>query len=187
MKEEKKDGKSSLIIIVVLLILVLALGGYIGYDKFFSGDHNSTAEGNSKNETNAKNEVDDSDDDDEIDEEEAENGNYVKTRSCIGVYSGSATISQDAQTGKYSKGTLTIELKVDGTYELRKENMNGEAGTYTIIDNALLLTTSPHTCGPDADCSAKYSHYLDISEDCAKISRGYGSSFFDPNFTLNKQ
>ena len=65
--------------------------------------------------------------------------------------------------------------------------MGGASATYLIIDDVLLLKTFPDVCGPDMDCSGGYSEYLHISEDCSKISWGYGSYFFDPNFTLNKQ
>ena len=113
--------------------------------------------------------------------------NTIETRKCIGVYSGTAALTQDVQTGQYGKGTLTIELKADGTYELKKENMNGVLGSYTIIENVLLLKTSPETTGPGGDTSAKYSEYLNINDDCSTISWGYGSYFFDSDFTLTKK
>ena len=115
-----------------------------------------------------------------------EKKNTVETRSCVGTYSGQGAVSQDAQTGKNTIGTITIELKEDGTYKLEKENANGDSCKYTIIENALLLKTAPHICGPGSDCSAKYTEYLNISDDCSKISWGYGSYFFDPNFELTK-
>lgn len=182
MENEKNKSKDSSIAIIILTILVIALGGYIGYDKFLSKDNASITEENLKSETD-KNEVENI----KENEEEVEKSDYVKTRICTGIYSGTAALTEDVLTGEYGKGTLTIELKADGTYELKKENMNGGSGAYTIIDNTLLLKTAPHTCGPGMDCSAKYSEYLNISEDCSSISWGYGSYFFDPSFTLNKQ
>ena len=52
--------------------------------------------------------------------------------------------------------------------------------------NTLLLKTVPDTCGPGIKCTANYSQYLNINEDCTKISTGYGSYFFSPDFTLEK-
>lgn len=113
--------------------------------------------------------------------------NAVATRVCSGVYSGDAAIGQNAQTGEYINGVLSISLNIDGTYELSKEGMNGEKGTYAIIEDALLLKTAPHICNSDTmDCSAKYSQFLQINEDCSEISWGYGSLFFNPDFVLKK-
>ena len=58
METNKKNG--SIVAIVILAILVVALGGYIGYDKFLNNNNTSTTEENSKNETNTKNEIEDS-------------------------------------------------------------------------------------------------------------------------------
>ena len=111
-----------------------------------------------------------------------------KTKTCVGEYSGTAAIGSNAQTGEYINGTLTIKLTANGTYELLKEGMNGDSGDYAIIDNALLLKTAPHICNPESmDCSAKYSQFLTIDENCSEITSGYGSYFFEPNFTLLKQ
>lgn len=186
MENEKKSGKGSIIVIIILTILVICLGGYIGYDKFLN-TNNTVTEENSTNEVDDKDVVENTEEDTNDEEVNANNNDCVKTRTCIGVYKGNAALTQNVQTGEYGMGTLTIELKADGTYELKKENMNGDSGEYTIIDDVLLLKTAPHTCGPNSDCSASYSEYLNISEDCSKISWGYGSYFFDPNFTLNKQ
>lgn len=62
-----------------------------------------------------------------------------------------------------------MELKTDGIYELKRKNTIDSLESYAIIDNALLLTIGPSTCGPGIDCSAKYSEYLNISEDCSKV------------------
>lgn len=165
MGNQKQVSIVPTILIVILSLLVVGLGGYITYDKLIN-----TNESNNKNneETNENND------------------NYVATRTCVGSYSGNAAITKDAFTGKYGYGTLTIELKSNGTYNLKKENANGASGEYTIIENVLLLKTTPDICPPNSDCSASYSEYLYISEDCSRISSGYGSYFFDPNFTLNK-
>lgn len=115
------------------------------------------------------------------------NESTVATRLCSGTYSGNAAIGQNIQTGEYINGTLSISLNMNGEYELSKENMNGEKGVYTIIGNALLLKTAPHICNSDtADCSAKYSQFLQIKEDCSEISWGYGSLFFNPDFVLTR-
>lgn len=184
MEIEKNKNNGSVIAIIILVILLIVLGGYIGYDKFLSKDTTSTTEKVLDSKTNAKNEVE-TDKENEVETTE-EKSDYVKTRICTGIYSGTAALTENIQTGQYGKGILSIELKTDGTYELKKENVNGASGTYTIIDNTLLLKTAPDTCGPDMDCSAKYSDYLNISDDCSSISLGYGPHFFDPNFTLNK-
>ncbi len=166
--EKTKNG--SVITIIILVILVIALSGYIGYDKFLIKD--KTTENTKQNEES---------------KESTEKSDYVKTRTCTGFYKGTAALTQDFQTGDYEKGTLTIELKADSTYELKKENINGASGEYTIIDNILLLKTEPEICGPNMECDANYTQFLSISEDCSNISQGYGSYFFDPIFTLNKQ
>lgn len=57
MEVEKNKSKGSVVVIVILTILVIALGGYIGYDKFLNKNNTSTTEENSKNETNTKNKV----------------------------------------------------------------------------------------------------------------------------------
>ena len=72
------------------------------------------------------------------------------------------------------------------TSELEKENSVNVTGEYTIIENTLLLKTAPDTCESDIKCTANYSQYLNINEDCTKISTGYGSYFFSPDFTLEK-
>lgn len=175
--EEKKKSNVGLIILVVILLLACAVMGtfiFINKDKLTAKESAQTTVKVDNKEVAEKTET------------TKKETNTIETRVCIGVYSGTAAISQDIQTGQYGNGTLTIELKSDGTYELRKEYGNGIAGSYTIVENALLLKTSPHTTGPGEDTSAKYSQYLNISSDCSTISFGYGSVFFDPNFTLTK-
>ena len=184
METNKKNG--SIVVIVVLTILVVVLGGYIVYDKFLNDNNTNINEENSTNKTNAKNENENPKEDD-TSQDITENNGYLKTRICAGIYSGNAAITQNALTGEYDTGTLTIELKTNGTYELKKDNISNSSGEYSIIDNTLLLKTAPDICGGSADCSAKYSQYLSISDDCSSISWGYGSYFFDPDFTLNKQ
>lgn len=163
MKEKKKSNIGLTVLVVILLLICVGMGTFIfaNKDKLTAKE---TTQSTIKNEKN----------------------NNIETRKCTGVYSGTAAITQDIQTGQYGKGTLTIELKTDGTYELKKENMSGITGNYTIIENALLLKTSPETIGSGEDTSAKYSQYLNISSDCSTISWGYGSYFFDPDFTLTK-
>lgn len=113
--------------------------------------------------------------------------NTIETRSCIGTYSGQGVVTQDARTGEKTNGTITVELKEEGTYKLTKSGMDQYwTGHYTIIENALLLKEGPSTCDQGADCSEKYSSFLSIADDCSKITGGYGSVFFDSNFTLTK-
>ena len=43
-------------------------------------------------------------------------------------------------------------------------------------------------CNPETGCEEpSYLSYADISEDCTKISSGYGWEFVTPDFTLNRQ
>ena len=175
--EEKKKSNAGLIVLVVILLLACAGMGtfiFINKDKLTAKENTTATVERDKKDTYEKTETTN------------EKTNTIETRKCTGVYSGTAALTQDVQTKEYGKGTLTIELKSDGTYELKKENMNGSTGSYTIIENALLLKTSPETTGPGVDNSAKYSQYLNINDDCSAISWGYGSYFFDPNFTLTK-
>lgn len=175
--EEKKKSNAGLIVLIVILLLACAGMGafiFVNKDKLTAKENTTTSAESDKNDTNEKAET------------TTEKANTIETRKCTGVYTGTAALTQDVQTKEYGKGTLTIELKSDGTYELKKENMNGASGSYTIIENALLLKTSPETTGPGGDSSAKYSQYLNINDDCSTISWGYGSYFFDPAFTLTK-
>lgn len=177
MENEKKSNTQNTVLITVLVMLVIALAGYIAYDKFLSTDTTKTTEDNKQyNESKT-------DDNKTV----VENDNYIKTRKCTGKYTGVVAIGKDAVTGELEKGNLTIELKEDGTYTLEKENSVNITGEYTIIENALLLKTAPSTCGPDTDCKASYSQYLNINEDCTRIATGYGSYFFSPDFALEKQ
>ncbi len=94
---------------------------------------------------------------------------------------------EDGNDIQNTTGTITLDLKEDGTYKLTKSGMEQYfTGHYTIIENALLLKEGPSTCGPGADCSEKYSSFLSMAGDCSKIAGGYGSVFFDSNFTLTK-
>ena len=182
--EEKKKGNGGLIVVIVLLVLTtLGLGGFIVYDKVLNpGNKCIPLDVDKKLNKETKKE-------ENKDIETAnEKNNTIETRSCIGTYSGQGAVTQDARTGQKANGTITIDLKEDGTYKLTKSGMDQYwIGQYTIIENVLLLKDGPSTCGPGADCSAKYSSFLYISDDCSKIDGGYGSVFFDSNFTLNKQ
>ena len=177
MEEKKKSNGGLIALVVILLLACVGMGAfiYINKDKLTAKENTIESTQNEKEsvETVEKEPV-------------KEETNTIETRKCTGIYSGTAALTQDVQTKEYGKGTLTIELKSDGTYELKKENMNGATGSYTIIENALLLKTSPEITGPGVDTSAKYSQYLHINDDCSAISWGYGSYFFDPSFTLTR-
>ena len=176
MEKEKNANTKSAVLITILVMLVIALAGYIAYDKFLSTDTTKTTENNKQyNESKT-------DDNKAVEEKD----NYIKTRKCTGKYTGSAAMGRDVITSELEKGNLTIELKEDGTYTLEKENSVNVTGEYTIIENTLLLKTAPDTCESDIKCTANYSQYLNINEDCTKISTGYGSYFFSPDFTLEK-
>lgn len=140
MENQNMFSKESIIVIIILTILVIGLAGYVGYDKFLNTNNDVTEE-------NSKNECDNKDVDEKTEEDKNE---YIKTRKCIGVYSGEAALSGNISNSKYNMGTLTIELKADGTYNLMKEKIYDVPVTseYIIIDNALLLKTVQHICGP---------------------------------------
>lgn len=180
---ETNSKKSSNIVITLLSFVIIGLVCFIVYDKINESSNNNVVNSNNLETNNLQK---NSDLIKEDNEDKEKNDNKITKRTCTGLYSGIAALTQDAQTGQYGKGTLKIELKQDGTYELKKEDWFSGAGEYVIIENALLLKTSPDICGPGFDCSAKYSAYLDISDDCSTISWGYGSYFFDSDFKLTK-
>ena len=176
MEEKQKSSVGLVVLVVILLLACVGMGAFIfvNKDKLISKESTQTTNKEEEKETADKTET------------TKENEKAIETRECTGVYSGTAAITQDARTGQYGKGNLTIKLKSDGTYELKKANANCAVGSYTIIENALLLKTTPEVTGPGVDGSAQYSHFLNISSDCSTISWGYGSYFFDPDFTLTK-
>ena len=182
MEEKKKSNVGLIVLVVILLLACVGMGAFIfvNKDKIMSKENTTTIE-NEKAETAKKTE-------EEKDEPKTEaTNNTIETRSCIGTYSGQGAVTQDARTGENINGTITVELKEEGTYKLTKSGLDQYwTGHYTIIENALLLKEGPSTCGPGADCSEKYSSFLSIADDCSKITRGYGSVFFDSNFTLTK-
>ena len=189
-KNEKKKGKGSIVVIVILLILILALGGYVIFDKVYNNMTNCVTE-EEKKDTNSSKEKDKEKDTEKDTEngavkEETINPNTVETRQCVGVYSGDAPIYMDARTKEAVNGLLSVELKSDGTYELKKDNNLESVGDYVIVEDALLLKTGPHTCGSGQDCSSHYSQFLYVSDDCSYISGGYGSYFFGNEFKINK-
>lgn len=175
-----KEKKLTTFITIVLVMIIVLLGAYIGYDKILNKDKCVTTE----KELEKGNE--------QTEEKEDEKLNCVQqaTRTCNGIYSGEGVVLENIATGEQTLGIITIELKEDGTYDFKKEcekNIcGGASGSYTIIENALLLKTKPDLCKPNMDCSEQYSLYFTISDDCSTISNGYGSYFFNPNFTLNK-
>ena len=169
MEEKKKSNVGLIVLVVILLLACVGMGSFIfiNKDKIMSKE-NATTTNSEKKETETT-------------------SNTIETRNCIGTYSGQGAVTQDARTGEKTNGTITVDLKEDGTYKLTKSGMDQYwAGHYTIIENALLLKEGPSTCGPGADCSEKYSSFLNIADDCSKITGGYGSVFFDSNFTLTK-
>ena len=182
MEEKKKSNVGLIVLVVILLLACVGMGAFIfvNKDKIMSKENTTTIE-NEKAETVKKTE-------EEKDEPKTEaTNNTIETRSCIGTYSGQGAVTQDARTGENTNGTITVELKEEGTYKLTKSGLDQYwTGHYTIIENALLLKEGPSTCGPGADCSEKYSSFLSIADDCSKITGGYGSVFFDSNFTLTK-
>ena len=185
-KSEKKKGKGSIVAIIILLILVLALGGYVIFDKVYNNMTNSVTEEEKKDSKTSEKKDKEKDTKNEAAKEESVKPNTVETRQCVGVYSGDAPIYMDARTKEAVNGLLSVELKSDGTYELKKDNNLESIGDYVIVEDALLLKTGPHTCGPGQDCSSHYSQFLYVSDDCSYISGGYGSYFFGNEFKINK-
>ena len=187
--KKKKSNTGLIIMIVVLTIAVLGLTGYICYDKLIV-DKEEAKEINTDKKDDKTQTTKEETTKEETKKEETtkEDKSAVETRKCIGIYSGRGAVLQDAQTGENTYGTITLELKEDGTYKLTKEGMDQYwTGHYTIIENALLLKEGPHTCGgPDSDCREKYSSFLNILDDCSKITDGYGPVFFNSNFELTK-
>lgn len=179
--EEKKKSNAGLIVLVVILLLACAGMGafiFVNKNKLIAKENTTISVESDKKDTNEKTET--------TRKTETIN-NTIETRSCTGTYSGQGAVTQDARTGEKTNGTITIDLKEDGTYKLTKSGMDQYwVGHYTIIENALLLKEGPSTCGPVADCSEKYSSFLNIADDCSKITGGYGSVFFDSNSTLTK-
>ena len=184
MEEEKKEiqktkngfGPGFMVILVVLFLIGIGLGFAASkiLDEPVKKDNTEEKEKKEtkKEETTTKIE---------------EKKNTVETRSCVGVYSGQGAISQDAQTGKNTMGTITVDLKDDGTYKITKGDMEQYwTGKYIIIENAVLLKEYVHTYGPSDNYEA-YTGFLNIRSDCSKIEGGYGSIFFDSNFELTKQ
>ena len=198
MNIEKNKTKGYISVIIILSILVIALIGYIVFNSLSKNNNTEIGKKSLKSESQIESTKKDTKKTTEEDEkvitttkttdnsQETTKNDSVKTRTCTGVYSGTAALTKNIMTGEYGKGTLTIDLKADGTYELKKENLPNASGTYIIIDNALLLKSKPDICVPGMNCSAQYTNYLSISEDCSNISLGYGSQFVDPSFTLNK-
>ena len=185
-KSEKKKGKGSIVAIIILLILVLALGGYVIFDKVYNNMTNSVTEEEKKDSKTSEKKDKEKDTKNEAAKEESVKPNTVETRQCVGVYSGDAPIYMDVRTKEAVNGLLSVELKSDGTYELKKDNNLESIGDYVIVEDALLLKTGPHTCGPGQDCSSHYSQFLYVSDDCSYISGGYGSYFFGNEFKINK-
>ena len=189
-KEEKQiiASESSVIritILISLLICTAALGGYLTGSSQIITKIVSNQETREKNSNSTRPE-----DKPEINNptEITETTNKtIEIRSCIGTYSGQGAVTVDARTGEKTKGTITVDLKENGTYKLTKSGMDQYwTGHYTIIENALLLKEAPDTCGPGVDCSEKYFSFLNIADDCSKITGGYGSVFFDSDFKLMK-
>lgn len=180
MEEKKKSNVGLILLVVILLLACVGMGAFIfvNKEKLMSKETTTTTK-TEKKETAKETEK-------EEDKTEDSN-NTIEIRSCIGTYSGQGAVTEDARTGEKTNGTITVDLKEDGTYKLTKSGMDQYwTGHYTIIENALLLKEGPSTCGPGADCSEKYSSFLNIADDCSKITGGYGSVFFDSNFTLTK-
>ena len=169
MEEKQKSSVGLVVLVVILLLACVGMGAFIFVNKYklISRESTQTTNKEEEKETETAEKTETTKENEKETAEKTEttkaNEKAIETRECTGVYSGTAAITQDARTGQYGKGNLTIKLKSDGTYELKKANANGAVGSYTIIENALLL-----------------------SSDCSTISWGYGSYFFDSDFTLTK-
>lgn len=160
MENEKKNSKGTIVIIVILLILVVALGSYIGYDKFLSKDSTdtSTTEKKSKNETDVKKEVQNTEDDEKTSENIKTETNECSSNKvkCYGTY----YVNGDANQGIYT-------LKDDGTYHVENTETSG---VFTINENTITFIEMKHTTGPRDQDPIYHSpkSYL-IYDDCSKI------------------
>ena len=174
--EEKKNKKGLGPGFMVILVVLFLVGGVLGF-----------AASKLLDEPVKKDNTEEKEKKEAKKEKTEEKKNTVETRSCVGVYSGQGAISQDVQTGKNTMGTITVDLKDDGTYKITKGDMEQYwTGKYIIIENAELLKEYVHTYGPSDNYEA-YTGFLNISSDCSKIEGGYSSIFFDSNFELTKQ
>lgn len=160
MEVNQKKAKGFVIAIVVLTILVLALGGYIGYDKFLSKNvtETSTTEKNSKSETDVNNEIENSKNEEnnkEDNQNEAIVSNSNKAK-CYGTYYVNGNISD----GVYI-------LNKDGTYQVENQET---FGVFTINENTITFIEKKHTTGPREEDPIYYNpkSYL-ISDDCTRI------------------
>lgn len=176
MEVEKKNEKSSVIAIVILTILVIALGGYIGYDKFLSEDITSTTEENSKNETNAKNEIENT-----VEENTNENKTDDSRKYCEGTYYGEA--SGSSSNGLTYNYKYTYILNKNGTYTASFGDVSGTSGVYVINDNTVSFIGKKSVVGPREDDPYYTTSDYVIADDCSYIKINDGNI----SFNLNKQ
>lgn len=194
MNDSVNIKKGNTIVVVVLTILLVGLAAFICYDKFVKKDETKdcTCE---KIECNC--EKCDSSNGETCDctkeitnntqeTEKSDDKNSVKTRICTGTYTGRGATHKDVFTKELKYGNISITLNADGTFDALLEGANSPSGEYIIVGNALMLKITSDLCSPEDECPAVYSSFLDIANDCSQINGGYGSYFFDPNFTLKK-
>ena len=142
---EKKNSKGSIIVIVILVILVIALGVYIGYDKFLSEDMTSTAEDNLKNKT--KNETENiSDSTESVVDSEINDGQSLKFQyyasnqqeDSSNSYRYSITLGESSNNNGFFSINLLNQFEgpvASGYYRIENEKLILSFGTYASDNN----------------------------------------------------
>ena len=194
--QAKKNNRGLIVLVVLLLVVVLGLSGYICYDKFFSEKEDATVEKKNESAKNVtedkKNETTITDGETDTSKKDTNTANTVETRKCVGTYSGEAVVAVGSTGETEYKGTMTIKLSEDGSYDLKKYYQNGSVmvssvGKYIIVKNALILEMPfEGTCATPDCIDKKNIQVLEISDDCSSVSYGISPYFLDKNFKLVK-
>ena len=164
-KQEKKGGNKLILPLIVTILIIIALFGYICYEKGKAANKTVTTTEETKKEANTKEEVK-SEESEEIEECICEK----EKPKCYGTY----YINGDATQGIY-------RLNEDGTYKVEGQE---DAGVFTIHDNTISFMAMKHTTGPrDVDPIYNTSKNYVISDDCSKIVLASG----DTSASLEKQ
>lgn len=171
---EKKNTKSLIITIIILAVLVVALGGYITYDKLLNKEESiatkkdsSDTKKSSNNVNNIENEVENTKTNENNANIKTEENNQVNTKNETNNYSpnkakcyGTYYTNGDPEQGIYT-------LKENGTYRVEGQEISG---VFTIHENTITFLKMKHTVGPRDEDPFYYApeSYL-IYDDCSKI------------------
>lgn len=183
--ETKKSGKGTLVALIISIIIIIALAGYICYDKVLLS--NSETEKTSKSTANKKTIVEtDKEDDNDADEtpvekdnsnDNSQNSSSTSASKCTGTYYGE--VSGSFNNGLSYEYRHTYTLNADGTFELNINNASGTRGVYVITGNTISLIGAKHTTGPiTEDPQYSTADYV-IANDCSYIlvDAGEGVTF----------